>query len=370
MFLYKKRKPLNKVLNEHILNLPVALNLNYFYNYGSILGGCFAIQVISGFLLSIFFESHVSYAFDRTIKIFSDTYFGSFLRLMHANGASIFFACIYIHIGRGLYYSSYIKKKTWFSGIVIFILRILIAFIGYVLVWGQISYWATTVITNLLRVIPYIGPIVVEWVWGSFSVSSPTFSRFFSLHFILPLLLLVLILRHIILIHEKLTFGPRGLNNYDDIIPFKNYFTSSDSITFFLILFFLMLFLVFYPYVFLDPENFQKCDTIITPEHILPEWYFLPFYAILRRVPNKLLGVIILLIRLLTIFILPFLNINSCRVFQPLIKILFWCFLANFLFLGWIGIKPVEEPYIIIGIISIFIYFLFIFLININYKTL
>ncbi len=360
-----RNKPILKPLNHALYDLPTSLNLNYFYNYGSILGGCLAVQLLTGFFLARHYISDVNLAFDSIRHIMRDLNNGWIIRLIHANGASLFFACLYVHVGRGLYYSSYRNYKTWSSGVILFVLRILIAFMGYVLVWGQMSYWAATVITNLLRVIPYIGKTIVEWLWGGFSIGLPTLTRFYALHFISPLILTVLVIIHLVLLHEKLTAGPRGLKNFDDIVWFHPYYSISDACTVIALFFSLFAILTFFPYTLLDPENFQEANNIITPEHILPEWYFLPFYAILRRIPNKLLGVIALLLRLLILLTLPFLPMKKCRSFSPIHKFLFWVFIANFLILGWIGIMPVEDPFIIIGLVSSFVYFLLVVIKNI-----
>ena len=357
-----RNQSLLKVANNALYDVPASINLQNFYNYGSMLGGCLVIQLLTGFFLATHFVPYTTLAFDSIRHITRDLKIGWLIRLIHANGASIFFACIYIHVGRGLYFSSYRNHKTWFSGIILFVLRILIAFIGYVLVWGQMSYWAATVITNLLRVIPYIGKTLVEWLWGGFAIGLPTLTRFYSLHFIAPLILTVLVLAHLALLHEKLTLGPRGVRNFDDIVWFHPYYSWSDSVTVTIIFIMLFTLVTFFPYSLLDPENFQEANTIITPEHILPEWYFLPFYAILRRIPNKLLGVIMLVISLLILFIPSFINIQRSRTFEPFNKIFFWIFLSNFLFLGWIGRIPVEDPFIWIGQISTCLYFLLMIL--------
>nr|YP_004581402.1 cytochrome b [Tubulipora flabellaris]ACB12465.1 cytochrome b [Tubulipora flabellaris] len=349
-----------KLATSALYDLPTSINLNYFYNYGSMLGGCLAIQLITGFLLATHFVPHILFSFDSISHITRDLKMGWLMRLIHANGASMFFACIYMHVGRGLYFSSYRNYKTWATGVVLFVLSILTAFMGYVLVWGQMSYWAATVITNLLSVIPIIGKTLVEWLWGGFAIGLPTLTRFYALHFIAPFVLTVLVLIHLILLHEKLTPGPSGLANYDDMVWFHPYFSLSDGTTVLMMLFIFMAFVTFFPFTFLDPENFLEANTMMTPEHILPEWYFLPFYAILRSIPNKLLGVVMLLLSLLVLLILPFLNMKRCRSFSPFHKILFWFFLSNFLFLGWIGMMPVEDPFIVMGLISTVFYFFLI----------
>uniref|UniRef100_A0AAU8L1G2 Cytochrome b n=1 Tax=Bryozoa sp. TaxID=2813608 RepID=A0AAU8L1G2_9BILA len=359
-----RNKSILKMSNHALYDLPTSISLNYFYNYGSMLSGCFVVQMITGFLLVSHFVPHIIFAFDSISHISRDLSWGWLMRLSHANGASMFFICIYIHLGRGLYFSSYRNHKTWLSGVILFILSILIAFLGYVLVWGQMSYWAATVITNLLSVIPYIGKILVEWLWGGFAIGLPTLTRFLSMHFISPLILLCLIFIHLILLHEKLTPGPSGLHNYDDMTWFHPYFSLSDGATLIIMMVNLFLIITFFPYMFLDPENFQEANTMMTPEHILPEWYFLPFYAILRSIPNKLLGVMMLLLSMVVLFLLPYLNMKQSRIFSPVHKILFYLSLFNFLFLGWIGMMPVENPFIMMGLVSTYLYFLLILIKN------
>lgn len=357
-----RNKGVIKFLTQGLYDLPTSVNLNYFYNYGSISGICLVTQIVTGFFLATHYVGGVSLAFDSISHIVRDLSNGWFLRLIHANGASFFFICIYIHVGRSLYYSSYLNYKTWFSGVLIFVLSILIAFMGYVLVWGQISYWAATVITNLLSVIPYVGTVVVEWLWGGFSIGGPTLTRFYVLHFIAPFILVVLFIIHLIFLHGKLTAGPRGVKNWDDISWFHPYYTWSDFSTVLVIFLLLFVILDFYPYTLLDPENFQEANIIITPEHILPEWYFLPFYAILRSIPNKLLGVVALLASLLILLLLPLSTILFCRAFSPWHKVWYWIFVANFIFLGYIGIIPVEDPYSYIGLLSSIGYYFLTFI--------
>lgn len=288
-----------------------------------------------------------------------DVNYGFLLKYAHANGASVFFICVYIHIARAMYYGSYLKFHLWGSGIVIFLIMMLTAFIGYVLPWGQMSFWGATVITNFLSAIPYIGNTIVQWAWGGFSVNNATLNRFFSLHYLFPFLLAGLVIIHLALLHEKGSSNPLGVNTEFDVIPFHNYFITKDLLGF-LILFILLILLVsFLPNYLGDPENFIKANSLVTPVHIMPEWYFLFAYAILRAIPDKLGGVIALVFSILILFSLPFTHTSKIRGMwmKPLSKITYWWFMVNFLILTWIGSKPVEDPYIIIGQWSSLYYF-------------
>ena len=285
--------------------------------------------------------------------------YGFLLKYLHANGASAFFICVYIHIARGLYYGSYLKTHLWFSGVAIFAIMMLTAFIGYVLPWGQMSFWGATVITNFVSAIPYIGNDIVQWIWGGFSVSNATLNRFFSLHYLFPFILAGLALVHIILLHTAQSNSPIGLNPNSDKIPFHTYYTTKDFYGFILLGLFITFLVFFVPNLLGDPENFIDANPLVTPVHIMPEWYFLFAYAILRAIPNKLGGVIALVLSILVLFILPFIHTSKFKSlnFRPLGKFFYWVFMANFILLTWIGSKPVEEPFIFVGQISSIIYF-------------
>lgn len=355
----RKNNSIFSVFNSVIVDLPTPSNISYLWNFGSLLGYCLALQILTGIFLAMHYCSDVSLAFNSVVHICRDVNYGFLLKYAHANGASLFFLCVYIHIARGLYYGSYLKSHLWFSGIVIFMIMMLTAFIGYVLPWGQMSFWGATVITNFLSAVPYLGQDLVQWVWGGFSVGGATLSRFYSLHYLFPFVLLGLIIVHIVLLHEKQSNSPLGINPNIDKVPFHIYYTSKDAYGFVLISILLCLIIFYYPNILGDVENYIKANPLVTPVHIMPEWYFLFAYAILRAIPNKLGGVIALVLSLLILFTLPFLHMSKLRSlqFRPLGKIFYWVFMANFILLTWIGSKPVEEPFITIGQYSSILYF-------------
>lgn len=358
--LFKKNTILNIIYNS-LINLPTPLNISIWWNFGSLLGLCLIIQIISGFILTIHYTPNTSIALNRVIHIIQDVNYGWLIRLIHINGASIFFICIFIHIGRNLYYNSFLFIKTWIIGIIIFLLTIGTAFLGYVLPWGQISFWGATVITNLVSAIPYIGDSIVKWLWGGFSVDNATLNRFYSLHFILPFIILIIVIIHLIFLHETGSSNPIGLNRNYFKIPFNPYYSIKDILGFTIIIIIIIIINLINPYLLGDPENFNKANSIITPIHIQPEWYFLFAYAILRSIPNKLGGVIALLISILILTILPF-NMNykiKGFKFYYFNQFIYWRFIALFIILTWIGARPVESPYIIIGQISSILYFLY-----------
>lgn len=347
------------IIRNSLIKLPTPLNISIWWNFGSLLGICLINQIISGLLLSLHYTPNIILAFNRVIHIIQDVNYGWLFRLIHLNGASIFFICMYIHIGRNLYYNTFKAIKTWTIGVIIFLVTIITAFIGYVLPWGQISFWGATVITNLLSAIPYIGDIIVNWLWGGFSVNNATLNRFYSFHFIFPFIILFLVILHLIYLHETGSSNPIGLNRNFFKIPFNPYFSIKDSIGFIILFRILILICILNPYILSDPENFIKANPIITPPHIQPEWYFLFAYAILRSIPNKLGGVIALLISILILLFIPFFskyNIKGFK-FQTLNQILFWIFICIFFLLTWTGAKPIETPYVLISQISSILYF-------------
>lgn len=352
------------IIYSSLINLPRPLNISIWWNFGSLLGICLITQIISGFFLSIHYSPNIEIAFNRVIHIIQDVNYGWLIRLIHINGASIFFICLFIHIGRGLYYNSFTLKNTWIRGVIIFLITIGTAFIGYVLPWGQISFWGATVITNLVSAIPYIGEEIVKWLWGGFSVNNATLNRFYSFHFILPFIILFIVIIHLVFLHETGSSNPIGIRRNYNKIPFNPYFTIKDILGFIIILSTLILICLLNPYILSDPENFNQANSIITPIHIQPEWYFLFAYAILRSIPNKLGGVIALIISILILLILPF-NINykiKGFKFYFLNQIRYWNFIALFIILTWIGARPVENPYILIGQLSSIIYFIYYFI--------
>lgn len=361
------KHPIFKIINSSLIKLPSPKNISLIWNFGSILGICLLIQIIRGLFLAIHYVPNTNIAFQRVIHICRDVNIGWFIRILHANGASIFFTCIFIHIGRGLYYESYFLTETWNLGVVIFLLTIASAFLGYVLPWGQISFWGATVITNLLSAIPYLGQTLVYWIWGGFSVDNSTLNRFFVFHFILPFVVLIIVVIHLFFLHIKGSNNPIGISRKSFKIPFSPYFSLKDLIGF-LIFFLILIFIIsFFPYYLGDPDNFSIANSIVTPIHIKPEWYFLFAYAILRSIPNKLGGVIALLISILILIFLPFIKKRKKiqgNQFNLKKQVLFWILVITFFLLTWIGARPVEEPFVIIGQILTVIYFKLFFLLT------
>ena len=360
-----KNKPIVSIINSTLIDLPAPSNLSYLWNFGSLLGLCLVIQIITGIFLAMHYCSDTSLAFQSIQHIMRDVNYGWLIRYIHMNGASAFFVCVYIHIGRGLYYGSYLYKALWSTGAVIVLLMMVIAFIGYVLPWGQMSFWGATVITNFVSAIPYIGNDIVQWIWGGFSVGDPTLNRFYSLHYLFPFVLAAVIILHIAILHLTGSNNPTGIENTDRI-TFHPYFIIKDFYGYIIFSFLFTIIIFFFPNYFGDPENFIKANSLVTPVHIMPEWYFLFAYAILRAIPNKLGGVIALLASVLILFVVPFTHISKLKslYFRPLGKVMFWLFISNFVLLTWIGSKPVEEPYIIIGQISSVFYFLYFLILS------
>lgn len=352
------------ILKKSLLILPTPINISYFWNFGSLLGLYIFTQLVRGFFLSLHYCPNTSYAFRRIIHIIQNVNNGWLIHNIHVNGASFFFICLYAHIGRGLYYNSFKLTHTWIVGVTIFLLSIATAFLGYVLPWGQISFWGATVITNLVSTIPYIGNIVVIWIWGGFSINNATLNRFYSLHFILPFIILLLIIIHLFFLHITGSSNPIGSSSDYYKIPFHLYFTYKDILGFIAFSLIFTLIILQWPYIFRDPDNFTPANPIVTPIHIQPEWYFLFAYAILRSIPNKLGGVIALVSSIVILYFIPLINyiikISSFR-FYPINQLLFWIFINNFILLTWAGAQLIEIPYIYIRqILSItyFIYFI------------
>jgi len=357
-----KSHPLLKLVNSYIIDSPQPSNLSYLWNFGSLLAFCLAIQIVTGVTLAMHYNPSILEAFNSIEHIMRDVNNGWLIRYLHSNTASFFFFLVYLHIGKGLYYGSYRAPRTlvWTIGTFIFILMIVTAFLGYVLPYGQMSLWGATVITNLMSAIPWIGQDIVEFIWGGFSVNNATLNRFFALHFLLPFILAALVLMHLIALHDSAGSGnPLGVSGNYDRLPFAPYFLFKDLITIFLFIFVLSLFVFFMPNVLGDSENYVVANPMQTPPAIVPEWYLLPFYAILRSIPNKLLGVIAMLSAILVILAMPFTDLSRSRgiQFRPLSKIAFYIFVANFLILMVLGAKHVESPFIEFGQISTVIYF-------------
>jgi len=353
------------VLNNHLIDYPTPANLNYLWSFGSLAGICWTIQVVTGIFLAMHYTPEVNLAFYSVEHIMRDVNFGSILRYTHANGASMFFLVVYIHMFRGLYYTSYVypRRSLWISGVIIFILMMATAFMGYVLPWGQMSFWAATVITNLFSAIPVIGESIVQWLWGGFSVNNATLNRFFSFHYLLPFVIGAMIIVHLALLHESGSNNPLGYESKSDVISFYPYFYVKDLFGFSIFLVLFIYFVMFEPNVLGHPDNYVQANPMVTPAHIVPEWYFLPFYAILRSIPDKLGGVVCMGLALVVLILLPFLNTSNVRspLFRPYYRKIFWLFFFNSLILGWIGQKVVEDPYVIIGQLATLFYFLYFF---------
>ena len=369
-----KSHPLLKLVNSYIIDSPQPSNLSYLWNFGSLLAFCLIIQIVTGVTLAMHYNPSAMEAFNSVEHIMRDVNNGWLIRYLHSNTASAFFFLVYLHIGRGLYYGSYRAPRTlvWTIGTVIFILMMATAFLGYVLPYGQMSLWGATVITNLMSAIPWVGQDIVEFIWGGFSVNNATLNRFFSLHFVLPFVLAALVLMHLISLHDSAGSGnPLGVSANYDRLPFAPYFIFKDLVTIFLFILILSLFVFFMPNLLGDSENYVMANPMQTPPAIVPEWYLLPFYAILRSIPNKLLGVIAMFSAILILLIMPFTDLSRSRglQFKPLSKIAFFLFVGNFLILMELGAKHVESPFIEFGQISTLIYFLY-FLVIIPFLTL
>jgi ubiquinol-cytochrome c reductase cytochrome b subunit len=350
-------------VDSHIINYPTPINLNYFWSFGSLAGLCLVIQIITGIFLAMHYTPHISFAFNSVEHIMRDVNFGWLIRYAHANGASMFFIVTYLHIFRGLYYGSYIYPRgfLWCSGVVIFLAMMATAFMGYVLPWGQMSFWGATVITNLFSAIPFVGSYIVEWLWGGFSVDNATLNRFFSLHYLLPFLIVGLVLVHLSLLHNAGSNNPLGINTNVDLVVFYPYFYVKDLFAFFIFVFVFSVFVFFYPNALGHSDNYIPANPLVTPPHIVPEWYFLPFYAILRSIPDKLGGVVAMISAILILLFLPLINFSEVRSskFRPIYSFFYWFLVSDFILLGWIGQKPVETPYIEVGMLATFFYFAF-----------
>ena len=350
------------VLNNHLIDYPTPINQNYFFGIGSLAGLMLVIQILTGIFLAMHYTPHVDLAFNSVEHIMRDVNYGWLIRYTHANGASFFFIVVYIHIFRGLYYGSYIapKQALWCSGVVIFILMMATAFMGYVLPWGQMSFWGATVITNLFSAIPFVGKEIVDWLWGGFSVDNPTLNRFFSLHFFLPFIIAGVSGLHLVLLHETGSNNPLGFASKTENIPFYPYYYVKDLFGFVVLMLVFSTFIYFYPNTLGHPDNYIPADPMTTPLHIVPEWYFLPFYAILRSIPDKLGGVIAMGGAFVVLGLLPWLTpklVIKSSVFRPITRILFWFIFVDFILLGWIGQNVAEYPFIEIGQFLTLFYF-------------
>nr|UGB90565.1 cytochrome b [Archichauliodes diversus] len=357
--------PLIKIMNNSLIDLPSPSNISIWWNFGSLLGLCLMIQIITGLFLAMHYSTDISLAFSSISHICRDVNYGWLLRTLHANGASFFFICIYLHIGRGMYYGSYKFMHTWMVGVLLLFITMATAFLGYVLPWGQMSFWGATVITNLLSAIPYLGNFLVQWIWGGFAIDNATLTRFFTFHFLFPFIIAALTMIHLLFLHQTGSNNPLGINSNLDKIPFHPYFSFKDLMGFLIMTFFLIMLTLISPYLLGDPDNFIMANPLVTPVHIQPEWYFLFAYAILRSIPNKLGGVIALVMSIAILFSLPFTHKSKFQSMQfyPISQFLFWFMLSLVILLTWIGARPVEEPYIFTGQILTITYFLY-FIIN------
>nr|AAW01438.1 cytochrome b [Loxodonta africana]AAX09468.1 cytochrome b [Loxodonta africana]AAX09480.1 cytochrome b [Loxodonta africana]AFX95096.1 cytochrome b [Loxodonta africana]AFX95099.1 cytochrome b [Loxodonta africana] len=355
----RKSHPLLKIINKSFIDLPTPSNISTWWNFGSLLGACLITQILTGLFLAMHYTPDTMTAFSSMSHICRDVNYGWIIRQLHSNGASIFFLCLYTHIGRNIYYGSYLYSETWNTGIMLLLITMATAFMGYVLPWGQMSFWGATVITNLFSAIPCIGTNLVEWIWGGFSVDKATLNRFFALHFILPFTMIALAGVHLTFLHETGSNNPLGLISDSDKIPLHPYYTIKDFLGLLILILLLLLLALLSPDMLGDPDNYMPADPLNTPLHIKPEWYFLFAYAILRSVPNKLGGVLALLLSILILGLMPLLHTSKHRsmMLRPLSQVLFWTLTMDLLTLTWIGSQPVEYPYIIIGQMASILYF-------------
>ncbi|MFO0998179.1 MAG: cytochrome b N-terminal domain-containing protein [Alphaproteobacteria bacterium] len=361
---FDDRLPVFSFMQHELHEYPTPKNLNYWWNFGSLAGICLVIMIATGVVLAMQYTPNVDLAFTSVERIMRDVNYGWLLRYTHMNGASMFFAVVYIHVFRGLYYGSYKSPREvlWWLGIIILLLMMATAFMGYVLPWGQMSFWAATVITNLFSAFPVVGEPVVTWLWGGFSVDNPTLNRFYSFHYLLPFVIVGVVMLHLVALHRHGSGNPLGIDRKgpQDSIPFHPYYTVKDlyGLGVFMIVYMALVF--FAPNMLGETINYVPANPLVTPPHIVPEWYFLPYYAILRSIPDKLLGVIAMFASILILFVLPWLDTSRVRSarFRPIYKWLFWVFLIDCAILGWIGANPPEGKYLVIGRLATAYYFL------------
>jgi ubiquinol-cytochrome c reductase cytochrome b subunit len=358
-----RQHPILSQINEMLGSYPAPATITYMWSFGSLAGLCLVIQIVTGILLVMHYTPNINMAFISVEHIMRDVNYGWLLRYLHANGASMFFIVIYLHMFRGLYYGSYLypRQFVWSIGVIIYLATMAAGFLGYVLPWGQMSFWGATVITNFFTAFPIIGEEIVPLLWGGFSVDNATLNRFFSLHYFIPFIIAALSGLHIVILHIPKSNNPMGIRTLNDYLQFHPYFTFKDifSVVVFLIIF--SLFVFFFPNMLGHPDNYIQANPMVTPPHIVPEWYFLPFYAILRSVPDKLGGVLAMFFAIIILLLLPLLNISNIRSswFRPLYKPFFWLFAINCLILGWIGGKTPDAPYVLIGQIATVFYFVY-----------
>nr|YP_010620356.1 cytochrome b [Ethope himachala]WAX37332.1 cytochrome b [Ethope himachala] len=361
----RKTHPIFKIINNSLIDLPTPSNISSWWNFGSLLALCLIIQIITGLFLTMYYTANIELAFFSVNYICRNVNHGWLIRTLHANGASFFFICIYFHIGRGIYYESFNLFYVWMVGIIILFLLMATAFVGYVLPWGQMSFWGATVITNLLSAIPYLGPTLVKWIWGGFAIDNATLTRFYTFHFILPFIILMMTMIHLLFLHQTGSNNPLGINSNMNKIPFHPYFSFKDLIGFIILIMILSILTLTNPYLLGDPDNFIPANPLVTPVHIQPEWYFLFAYAILRSIPNKLGGVIALIMSILIFIILPFTFNKKIQgmQFYPINQLLFWFMIMTIILLTWIGARPVETLYVITSQLLTLFYFSY-FIIN------
>nr|YP_003935028.1 apocytochrome b [Groenewaldozyma salmanticensis]ADO51053.1 apocytochrome b [Groenewaldozyma salmanticensis] len=361
VFSARKQDPILGLANSYLIDSPEPSNISYWWNLGSLLGLCLVLQIVTGIFLVMHYTSHITMAFSAVDHIMRDVNYGWALRYAHANGASFFFFFVYLHMGKNIYYGSYKYPRIglWTVGVIIFLIMIITAFMGYCCVYGQMSHWGVTVITNLVTALPIVGQPLVNLIWGGPAVGNPTIQRFFSLHYLLPFILAALVCIHLIYLHTNGSGNPLGILNLVDRIPFSPYFIFKDLVTILIFMLVFSIVIFYYPNAFGDSENYIEGNPMVTPPAIVPEWYLLPFYAILRSIPNKLLGVIAMLAAILILLALPLVDRSIIRglAFKPLTKFVFWLFICNFILLGQIGTQHIEAPYILLGQIATIFYF-------------
>lgn len=352
MSLYNKivKNPIGAALSNHMDNYPTPINLSYLWGFGSIAGIALVVQLFTGIFLAMHYTPEINLAFISVEHIMRDVVGGSGLRYIHANGASMFFIVVYIHMFRGLYYGSYFQPRSelWYSGVVIFLLMMATAFMGYVLPWGQMSFWGATVITNLFSAVPLIGNYIVQILWGGFSVDNPTLNRFFSLHYLMPFVITGLVGGHLLLLHKDGSNNPLGIDSTLDKAPFLPYFYAKDVLGICFFALFFSFFVIYVPNYLGHPDNYIEANPMVTPAHIVPEWYFLPFYAILRTIPDKLGGVVLMVLAIVILLFLPNLDLSLTRssFFKPFHCLVFWFFVSDSILLGWVGQEVVETPFL------------------------
>jgi ubiquinol-cytochrome c reductase cytochrome b subunit len=361
MILSLKKQPIVQLINDHLVDYPTPSNLTLFWNYGFLAGMCLTVQLVTGIALAMHYTPHVDLAFLSVEHIMRDVNGGWLLRYTHANGASMFFIVVFVHVGRGLYYGSYAEPRgfVWTLGVVILILMMATAFLGYVLVWGQMSFWAATVITNFFTAFPIVGDKIVTLLWGGFAVENATLNRFFSLHYLLPFVIAGAVIVHMAAVHQDGSNNPLGISSTSDKISFFPYFFIKDTLSLIALLLFFSYFVYYSPNTLGHSDNYIPGNPMVTPEQIVPEWYFLPAYAILRSIPNKLLGVLALFGALLVLLVLPFVTTSEVRssLYRPLHQKFFWLLVADYVLLGYLGQQVPESPFIEIGQVASVYYF-------------